>query len=276
MENEFGRFEEAGLKIDQDRVLTYSHLSCPLDCKYCFVDDLNFNQQKNVAYLDSSQLELIHQLPENIKLIMLGCDTEFFQNQNEAIGILEALTTTHKNLSIVTKFALQEGIINQLKQINDKLSDSSNHLTLSVSLTCMESAPKWEPRVPTPQMRIETLRRAYLSGIKTLVALRPLLPDISKEELSSIIDKTSEYCYGYYSGPLYLKDINNGLIDMREANELKIEKLQPHWMPQGNEFYKVEKIGQMEMLIDLIKSHNKEVFDGAADAIENINYDEKH
>lgn len=43
MSFESGQFEEKGLKLDKDRVLTYSQLSCPFGCRYCFVDDLNFN-----------------------------------------------------------------------------------------------------------------------------------------------------------------------------------------------------------------------------------------
>lgn len=39
-------FENAGLKIEKDRVLTYSKLSCPLDCTYCFVRRLEFQSRK--------------------------------------------------------------------------------------------------------------------------------------------------------------------------------------------------------------------------------------
>ena len=46
MDFEKNIYEQHGLKIDRDRVLTYSQLSCPLECRYCFVNDLNFNQKK--------------------------------------------------------------------------------------------------------------------------------------------------------------------------------------------------------------------------------------
>lgn len=81
-------FEKAGLKIDEDRVLTYSQLSCPLECKYCFVEDLNPDQKRNVAYLSEKQLELLKELPEEVKTIMLGCDTEFFQSKEDSLKIL--------------------------------------------------------------------------------------------------------------------------------------------------------------------------------------------
>lgn len=43
------KYDEAGLKIDKNRVLTYSQLSCPLECTYCFVNDMTTNQNKNVS-----------------------------------------------------------------------------------------------------------------------------------------------------------------------------------------------------------------------------------
>jgi sulfatase maturation enzyme AslB (radical SAM superfamily) len=53
-------FEKEGLKIDKERVLTYSELSCPLDCKYCFVDDLSSSNQKvGVPYLRGPQTQFL-------------------------------------------------------------------------------------------------------------------------------------------------------------------------------------------------------------------------
>ncbi len=53
MEIEKNIYEQKGLKIDHDRVLTYSQLSCPLECSYCFVEDLNFNQKKRCSLFNS-------------------------------------------------------------------------------------------------------------------------------------------------------------------------------------------------------------------------------
>lgn len=49
MESEFKQFEHAGLKIEKKRVLTYSKLSCPLDCTYCFVDEMTQDQSRGVS-----------------------------------------------------------------------------------------------------------------------------------------------------------------------------------------------------------------------------------
>src|SRR3989338_10331322 len=202
------KYDTAGLKIDRERVLTYSQLSCPLDCTYCFVNDMTTNQQKNIAYLTEKQIELLKNLPEEISLIMLGCDTEFFQNKKEAIEILKKLSVLGKDISVITKIPLSEEYVNSLLEIHNKVKGNGNIFSFSTSITCISEPilAKYEPGVPSPEKRIETLSSVYAKGIPTTVAIRPLLPDVSDEEIRDIVNKTKDYCFGYYSGPLYLKE----------------------------------------------------------------------
>lgn len=259
-------FEQKGLKIDKDRVLTYSQLSCPLDCKYCFVEDMNFNQKKNVAYLSDEQLELIGKLPEEIKIIMLGCDTEFFQSRDDSLKILEKLSELNKDIAVITKLSLSKDFIGKVREVDKKLNKNGNFLSLSVSLATMESSKEWEPKAPSPEKRLKVLKIAYEAGLKTMVALRPLLPVTSREDLEKIIEASKNYCYGYYSGPLYLKDLE--LIKDYERDMLDIERTQPDWMPKGNTFYKVEKRGQMDILKEILIRNYKPLFGGAAEGME--------
>jgi len=267
MNPETPNFESEGLKIDKDRVLTYSQLVCPLDCLYCFSSDLNFNQRQDVAYLSEKQLHLFKELPPDVKMIMLGCDTEFFQPQARALEILHQLAHLSKDISVVTKMSLTEEMIVALKDVNSRLREHNNFLSFSESLTSLYSARKWEPRVPEPTRRIETLKKVYGTGIKTFVALRPLLPTVPEEELKDLVSLTKDYCYGYYSGPLYLKSLDHSLIDLGVKSDLTIEKMQPHWMPGGNEFYRIEKSGQMDMLRSIVEENGKMLFEGAAEAM---------
>lgn len=261
-------FEEAGLKIDGDRVLTYSRLSCPLDCTYCFVDDMNFNQERGVAYLSEEQHELLSRLPEDVRIIMLGCDTEFFQQKEAAMQILEKLSEQGRDLSVVTKLPLSKEYIQRMKVVSDEVSRNGNIFTFSVSLPCIDSSPVWEPKVPSPLRRIDTLKEVYESDVKTLLALRPLLPTVSDEELGEIVARTKDYQHGYYSGPLYLKNLDHPSI--QNVPDLVIEEVQPHWMPDGNAFFKVERRGQMEILSEIIDGHGQKLYAGAADAIDHL------
>lgn len=267
MNPETSHFENAGLKIDKDRVLTYSQLVCPLDCLYCFSNDLNFEQKRDVAYLSEKQLQLLEWLPQEIKMIMLGCDTEFFQSQAKALEILHQLAYLSKDISVVTKMNLSEELITGLKDTDTQLRKHDNFLSFSESLTSLSSAKKWEPRAPDPKRRIETLKKIHHAGIKTFVASRPLLPTISEEELKELVTSTKDYCHGYYSGPLYLKSLEHPLINLDEKSDLTIEKIQPHWLPEGNEFYRIEKNGQMDMLRNIVEGNDKMLFEGAAEAM---------
>ncbi|MFH1207899.1 MAG: radical SAM protein [Patescibacteria group bacterium] len=270
------QFEHDGLKLDKNRVLTYSQLSCPFNCRYCFVEDMNYNQKRKVSYLSEKQFELIEHLPEEINLIMLGCDTEFFQSRANSLTILERLASVEKDLSVITKLPLAPEFIDNLKKVDEKLRAHKNFLTFSVSIPCLDSAKVWEPRVPDPQKRIQTLKYAHDSGIKTLLALRPLLPTLPDSEIEGIVKLTRGHVDGYYSGPLYLKELDEELVPTDLRKDLKIEKLQPHWMPEGNVFYKIEKEGQMDHLREVLHGSNDHLFDGAAEAIDFLKKHEEY
>ena len=277
MQNNFmGNFEEEGLKINKERVLTYSQLSCPFDCAYCFVEDLNFNQQEGVSYLSDKQFELLGQLPENIKLVMLGCDTEFFQSKDESLDILNKLSKLNKDISVVTKMYLGKDFLGELKEIDSELNKNGHFFAFSETIPCLESSQIWEPKVVSPAKRIETIKNAYESRIKTLIAIRPLLPNVSKEELKEIILLTKDYCLGYYSGPLYMKNLEHPVLRNIDLTNLNIEEIQPHWMPEGNIFYKIEDKDQSTFLKEIVESSGKKLVEGAAEAVKYIKEYEKY
>lgn len=270
-------FEKSGLVFDKERVLTYSKLLCPLDCRYCFVENLaSSNQKEKVSYLSNEQVELLGNLPEETNLIMLGCDTEFFQNREDALALLHRLADLRKDVSAITKLAIPSRYIEQLSLIVDKLREQRNIFSLSISIPCLESSKFWEPGAPRPERRIKVLREAFSKGINTFVAMRPLLPTISDEEIRHIVEVTKDSAIGYYSGPLYLKDLDPELIPEDIRGSLAIEHVQPHWMPAGNLFYKIERPGQMDYLRKLISDKGKFMFDGAAEANEFLKNHEEY
>jgi len=233
-----------------------------------FCEEMTQSQQKNVTYLDEKQVELLKNLPEQVKLIMLGCDTEFFQNKENAIKILQQLSGLGRDISVITKLSLPIDFIKELKTIDNKLNKDGNFLTFSISVPFLNSYKKWEPRVPSPQKRIETLINAFQEDLKTLVAIRPLFPSISDNELEEIVLLTKDYCSGYYSGPLYLKTLD--LLEDEDKSQLKIDRIQPEWMPKGNIFYRIERKNQLELLKNILAKYNKELYEGAAEAVKYI------
>ncbi len=272
MENSISRevvkvYNDESLKIDKNRVLTYSQLSCPLDCTYCFVNDMTTNQHKNVEYLTDRQIELLKNLPKEIELIMLGCDTEFLQSKEEALEIIKKLSKFGKDISMITKIPINEFMLDEISTINEEMKGQGNILSISISLPCIseEMSAKYEPKVPSPQKRIDSIKMIANKNIPTMLAIRPLLPDISNEELQRIVDLTKEYVLGYYSGPLYLND--DRIATLLPGNLVEGDAKQPHWMLDGNTFKEVSREGQMEFLKNIIEQSGKKFFEGAAEGM---------
>jgi len=270
--HEFRKYEDSNLKIDEDRVLTYSNIACPLDCTYCFSNEIiRGHENEEGIYLSEEQFDLLEQLPPEITTIMLGCDTEFLQDKRQALQVLERLSTTGKDISVITKLPASDEFISNLADINTTLKTNGNILTFSVSLACTDSKDKWEPRVPSVESRIDTLRRVSEAGIDAMLAIRPLLPDVSKSEFDEIIEKTKDYVFGYYSGPLYLKDLNEDTITAESLISLGCtvseEAEEVQWMPEGNKFLKIETPELRAYLRNRVEQSGKILFEGAADGM---------
>ena len=265
-------FQKEGMVIESDRILIYSKMSCPLGCKYCFVDDLNGDRDGQDFYLSSGQLELLKTLPENINTIMLGCDTEFFQDEKEALRVLKNISVLNKDVSMITKLNLSDNLVEELKVISDDMRLRNNVLSFSVSLPCFESSKIWEPNAPDVQDRIDTLKKVSEAGIPSMAAIRPLIPNILTSEVDKIIELTKPYVFGYFSGPLYIKDLNNGIITEEDINnpDILITETEPDWMPKGNTFFKIENPKLMLYLEGKIKESGKAIFNGAAQGIDFI------
>lgn len=263
--HELSRYEAANLEIDGDRVLTYSRIACPLDCAYCFANEIIAgNANLDGTHLSEEQFRLLEQLPPDIKTIRVGCDTEFLHDKDQALEALSRLVGAGKDISVITKFPLDDDYICELSAISDELESNGNKLMFSVSLTCTSSKRKWEPKAPRVARRIETVRKAYSAGINTAVVIRPLIPNIDPSELDEIVDATKDYVTGYYSGPLYLKELGEDTITAEEVAYLgcivseEVEDI--HWMPMGNKFLKIESPQLMEYLRRKVEQSGKTLF----------------
>lgn len=270
---EFSKYEASNLKIDEDRVLTYSNIACPLDCKYCFANEIiKGHENEKGVYLSEEQFDLLEQLPPEITTVMLGCDTEFLLDKDQALDVLRRLSALNKDISVITKLPLTEAYVQELAAVASTLKEHGNFLTFSVSIACSGSKDKWEPRVPNVESRIETLRKISGAGIDTMVAIRPLIPNVTKEELDEIVDRTKDYVCGYYSGPMYLKELSEETITADELTALgcivseEVEDV--HWMPEGNRFLKIETPELMAHLQTKVAESGRMFFEGAADGMD--------
>lgn len=101
-----------------------------------------------------------------------------------------------------------------------------------------------------------------------MLAIRPLLPDATNEELEEIVKLTKDYCLGYYSGPLYLKEEKINFFFPEYTGTEK--EIQPKWMLEGNAYVPIMRDGQMNFLLQVLKRYDKKMFEGAADGMAHI------
>jgi DNA repair photolyase len=184
-------------KVDGERALISLGGPCNYGCNYCYIYEPGFkgfpiNRAKEiVSTLDS--------LPKEVKLIQCGYDNEFFINENEALELIKGISDRGLNLSFSTKKDLSLETISELGKINDNM-EIPQYMIACVSILGFDTARKLEPNAPDPEKRVETIHRLYERGIKTLVYLRPLLPEIPDHEIEEVFSKTIGFCDGYVVG----------------------------------------------------------------------------
>ena len=88
-----------------------------------------------------------------------------------------------------------------MKIIDDILRAQGEILNVGVTICRYERHQDIEPYAPHPDKRIEGLKKLYECGIGCNVIIRPIFPDGDLEDFYQIINRTSQYCYGYLLGP---------------------------------------------------------------------------
>jgi DNA repair photolyase len=195
-------------KLDKGRVVVSNGGICPLQCSYCYTYSQDFR-----SFPAKSADKLVDDLgtfANRIDIVQLGCDTEMFLRQNEAVRMIRGVANLDKDVSFATKMCLSDRTIDELASINNDMRQpkyhslgTENYMVAFVSLTGIETAQKLEPKAPSPEKRIQTIQRLHNAGIPTYTYIKPLLPSTSREELARLFDATSDCCDGYVLGLLY-------------------------------------------------------------------------
>lgn len=175
---------------------------CPFKCIYCFTQCDNF--KKNIL-IDSLSDEELHTMTENIDIIQPACDTEFLLHPRWK-DILMNLAKLNKNISFATKMLIKDDDIVFLKSIDRLLKRKNKILNIGVTIVKVKDYKELEPNAPSPKMRIKNLKRLFDAGISCNIIIRPIFPNLSFEEIDSLIEMTHNYTEGYLVGPLYTND----------------------------------------------------------------------
>jgi DNA repair photolyase len=123
------------------------------------------------------------------RTIAIGTNTDPYQPIEKKYeimrGILQVLERAGHPVGIVTKSALITRDIDILSRMA-----SRNLVKVAISVTTLDPriARTMEPRAPTPQRRLNALRRLSDAGIPTSVMMAPVIPAINDAEIERILD----------------------------------------------------------------------------------------
>jgi len=251
------------MKEDERYIGSLGNRPCPMGCIYCFVENENY---KGISKIDSKDRI---EIDTEAKIIQPSCDVEFFLIENWEKK-LKDLGTHQKSISFATKAKLSNRSIKQIALLNDKLQSYGELINIAVSLTSFRVDWKEiEHFTPSPDERLKTLKQLYKAGIKTTVAIRPLLPFLTTEDLIDLVEKTYKFTFGYLLGPLYLTPrMKNYLIKKGEYYQVLSKKVS--WLPIKTELEYIQSIHLEEDIKGLSKKYNLPVFENNIEAVKYV------
>ena len=129
--------------------------------------------------------------------------------------ILKVLAAHNHPVSIVTKASL---IARDIDILGPMAKKKLAQVSLSVTTLNRDLSRKMEPRAPTPQRRLDTIRTLVEAGIPCSVMAAPMIPVLTDPELESILDaaKDAGACMAGYLMlrlPMEIKDLFREWLD---------------------------------------------------------------
>ncbi len=175
----------------------HSAVGCPFACTYCYLPDMGVNYASARPYgLKGEEMVLAllsnpYFLPGRLgSLIALGSIGEPFADSSTTQKTLEYLAAFSRYLGNPTQFstkaALGDDVARSLAGIKLPLSPLVTVVTLGRSAAL-------EPGAPSPEVRLEVIRRLRGQGLKPILFLRPLIPGVNTEELDDLLSEAKRH-----------------------------------------------------------------------------------
>ncbi|MCH2163511.1 MAG: PA0069 family radical SAM protein [Marinovum sp.] len=178
---------------------------CEHGCVYCFArpshaylglsPGLDFETQL-IARRNAAQV-LVYELRKpgyRVAPMAIGTNTDPYQpierDRRVMRACLEVLAEARHPVGIVTKGSLIERDIDILAPMAAR---GLARVGISVTSLDAELSRKMEPRCPTPQRRLQTIRRLSDAGIPVRVCASPLIPGLTDHEMEAILTESAAF-----------------------------------------------------------------------------------
>jgi DNA repair photolyase len=161
--------------------------NCEYGCKYC---DSSFEK---TIYIKTNAKDIFKSEIEKIEngLIIIGSVHDPYQKAEKKYTITRDLLKIIKENNLSCHILTKSDLV--LRDI-DILSKIKNCM-VTISLTSIKNSINniFEKDVPSINIRFKTLKKLSISGVKTGIAIIPILPYITENELKDIIKLAKVY-----------------------------------------------------------------------------------
>lgn len=165
---------------------------CPYNCKHCFV--LNMND-----VLERSTEDIVNSISDKeFDVVYISHYKENFVDPDKGLELCEKIFDRYKcHVFIITRAVFDDHHIHRLNSLKKIMKKSNKEIFVAISIPALESSYIFESHnlVPTPEQRIECLKKLNSQNIPTLLAIRPLLSNkfIKYDEIERLIKKSYVY-----------------------------------------------------------------------------------
>jgi hypothetical protein len=186
---------------------------CTYACAHCYVH-AGFTKYPHLSIHQIIDYLRIHR--SSYDIVYVSGDTDSFSKPRtgEGIALLKEIAELGCDVLFTTRAPLTDEDIGEIASVNRKLRLRGNLMFGCVSISRLYSAPHIEPRpVPSPELRIDVLRRLYEAGLVAVLAVRPFLPIIDVSEYREIVERCRNWC-DLVLGESWYCDLGGLLEDM--------------------------------------------------------------
>jgi DNA repair photolyase len=177
---------------------------CNHACAYCFArpthEYLSFGagtdfDTKIMAKLNAAQLlrNTFERPSWKGDRLMFSGVTDCYQPLEASLkltrGCLEVCAEYRNPISMITKGALVERDLDLLLRLN---AEASVSIAISIPIWDPRMARAIEPGVPTPQRRMEAVRKLSAAGIPVGVMVAPIIPGVSDEGMGLVLEAAKD------------------------------------------------------------------------------------
>lgn len=167
---------------------------CPYSCAFCYVKS-DFMKYMKLEIEDI--IKFLKKNKEKYNIVYISGDTDSFAppRTDKAIELIKMISECMDvDITFTTRTTFNKDRLKKLKNINDYMKNKNHKLIVSISISRLYSANYLEPSpIPSPEERIETLKKLKENGLYTILATRPFLPIITSDEYIEIIKRSKNY-----------------------------------------------------------------------------------